>query len=117
MPSRTTWLVITIFGLLAFIVGGGVALFEDMRPSPPRTEATQMALSPSLATPEETPSVSLAESLGDDGGEGKAKGHSKAKGSKAKDHGQGNEAHGKAKGHDKAGHGHGKHGHGGGEDD
>ena len=104
--SRTTWLVITIVGLGAFIVGGGVALVNDERTSAASNApgVTISASPPALASPSAPidPSVSLAqdETEGDEpgkGGNGKAKGHDK-KGHDKKGH----EGHGKAKDHDKA---------------
>ena len=101
--SRTTWLVITIFGLGAFIVGSGVALMDDGGTSSASNApvVTVSSSPPALASPSASidPSVSLAqdETEGDDpehGGNGKAKGHDK----------KGHEGHGKAKGHDKAKH-------------
>lgn len=107
--SRTTWLVITIFGLGAFIVGGGVALVNDGRTSA-ASNAPVVTISsspPALASPSAPidPSVSLAqdETEGDEpgkGGDGKAKDHDK----------KGHEGHGKAKGHDKAKHDQGEEG-------
>ena len=80
--SRTTWLVITIVGLTAFIVGGGVALLEDGNQPPAGSKALAVsASSPSSAPALELPaapgpSVSLAEDEGHDNkGHGKAKGH------------------------------------------
>ena len=104
MLSRTTWLVVTIVGLIAFIVGGGVALLEDVGPTPSRAEVTRETSSPSTASRvSPTVSLELAEPPDDHhDGEAKAKGHSKTK-----DHGK--PGHGKAKGHDKPGHG--NHGH------
>ena len=115
--SRTAWLVITIVGLAAFIVGGGVALVDDGSRTLSASDAPAVMASsypPALESPLSAidPSVSLfVENEGDERGhaeQGKAKGHGK----------KGHEGHGKAKGHDKKGHdGHGKaHGHQGEED-
>ena len=102
--SRTTWLVITIFGLGAFIVGGGAALMDDGIGTLSASNAPVVTVSsspPALSSPSASidPSVSLAqdETEGEDpgqGGNGKAKGHDK----------KGHEGNGKAKGHDKAKH-------------
>ena len=98
MLSRTTWLVITIVGLIALIAGGGVALLEDVSPTPSRAEVTRITLSPSPAAQvSPTVSLELAGPPDDHGAEGQTEGHSKTK------------DHGKAKGHDKPGHG--NHGH------
>jgi hypothetical protein len=51
--SRTAWLVITIAGLVAFIVGGGVALVEDHGSVPGRTIVTRETV---IADPEATQS-------------------------------------------------------------
>ena len=97
--SRTTWLVITIVGLAAFIVGGGVALVGDGSRTSSASNAPVVTVSSSpsaLESPSSSvdPSVPLAadESEGDEhghGGHGKAKGHDK----------KGHQGHGKAKGH------------------
>ena len=95
--SRTTWLVITIVGLGAFIVGGGVALMDDGTQAPSASNAPVLTASspPALKSPSSTgdPAVSLAQ----DGDEGNDHGHSrpgKAKGEDKKEKGE----HGKAKG-------------------
>jgi hypothetical protein len=98
--SRTTWLVITIVGLTAFIVGGGVALVDGgtrtssasnapVVTAPPSPSATG-SFSPSPSA--EPPPVTLAEEEAEGDGHGK---HGKAKGHDKKGH----EEHGKAKGH------------------
>jgi hypothetical protein len=93
--------VITIVGLAAFIVGGGVALVEDGSQPPSASNAPAVSVSSSSSTPalesppaSNAPSVSLAEdeNEGDEnghGGHGKAKGHDK----------KGHEGHGRTKGH------------------
>ena len=96
--SRTTWLVITIAGLVAFIIGGGAALVDDGSRTSSASNAPVVTVSPSRPpmeshSPSVDPSVSLAadEHEGDDPGHGhgKAKGHDK----------KGHKGHGKAKGH------------------
>jgi hypothetical protein len=106
--SRTTWLVITIVGLIAFIVGGGAALVDEGSRIPAASNAPAVTISSSPPTLESPSSkvdpVSLVEDehKGDEhghGGHGKAKGHDK----------KGHEGHGKAKGRDEKGHeGHGE---------
>ena len=99
--SRTTWLVITIAGLVAFIIGGGAALVDDGSRTSSASNAPVVTVSPSRPptephSPSVDPSVSLAadEHEGDDPGHG----HGKAKGHDKKGH-RGHKEHGKAKGH------------------
>lgn len=97
--SRTTWLVVTICGLAAFIVGGGVALLDDGTGTSSVSNAPAVTVAsspPALESPPPSsldPSVSAQdEDEGDDhghGGKGQAHGHDK------KEH----EGNGKAKGH------------------
>jgi hypothetical protein len=101
--SRTTWLVITIAGLVAFIIGGGAALVDDGSQTSSASNAPVVTVSPSRPpmeshAPSVDPSVSLAadEHEGDDPGHGH--GHGKAKGHDKKGH-KGHKEHGKAKGH------------------
>ena len=98
--SRTTWLVITIVGLAAFIVGGGVALLDDGSRTSSASNAPVVTAPPSMSatespspSPTVDPPVTLAaeEAEGDEHGPGK---HGKAKGHDKKGH----EEHGKAKG-------------------
>lgn len=102
--SRTTWLVITIVGLAAFIVGGGVALVEEGSHPPSASNAPAVSVSssssiPALESPPASndPSVSLAEheDEGDENGHGE---HGKEQGHDKQDK-KGHEVHGKAKGH------------------
>ena len=106
--SRTTWLVITIAGLAAFIVGGGVALVDSGTRTSSASSAPVVTPPPSLPakespSPSVDPPVTLAaeEAGGHEHGHGK---HDKPKGhDKPKDRGnKGHEEHGKPKGH----HGH-----------
>lgn len=92
--SRTTWLVITIAGLVAFIIGGGAALVDDGSRTSSASNAPVVTVSPSRPPMEShSPSVDASVSLATEENEGDDPGH----------------GHGKAKGHDKKGHqGHGK---------
>ena len=97
--SRTTWLVITIFGLAAFIVGGGVALVNDGTGAPSASNVPEVTVSSSPPARESPPSsIDPSASLAQDEGEGGDQGH--GENGKAKGHDkEASEEHGKAKGH------------------
>ena len=69
MPSRTTLLVIAIVGLVAFIVGGGVALMDDGDSTPSPSDPTAVTAS-SPASPATSPSVVPSGSPDEHGDEG-----------------------------------------------
>jgi len=67
MPSRTTWLVISIVGLIAFIVGGGVALLDDGGSTPSPSVPAPRIVSP---TPARSSSPAPSETPNEHGNEG-----------------------------------------------
>lgn len=105
--TRTSWLLITIAGLLAFVMGGAVAFTEDIQGPQAKTSAGSQAatqnqiMSPTAAPMPITAVVGVDKKEGKkDHGAGHAYGHDRGEGH-TKRHDQGK---GHAYGHDYADH-------------